>query len=142
MNIGYAGPVCDNGQIRLESLAGRAIRIADTTCGLNGQTLLGISFDARNLYFARFCQGGCGSARSGAFRYSLRTRRYALARFGRRLTGFSYDSGGRAYEVLAPDTAFGYCGNSVVEAPVPIVPPDCQILLTDRLIFAGARAPR
>ena len=142
MNIGYPGPVCNNGQIRLESLAGRASRIATTTCGLNGQTFVGVSFDARNLYFARFCQGGCGSARTGAFRYSLRSRRYALARFGRRLTGFSYDSGGRAFEVLAPDTAFGYCGNSVVEAPVPIVSPDCQILLTDRLEFAGTRAPR
>ena len=84
----------------------------------------------------------CGRGRFGAFRYSLRTARYSLARFGRRLTGFSYDSGGRAYEVLAPDTVFGYCGNSVEEAPVPVVPPDCQIVLADPLVFARDRAPR
>jgi hypothetical protein len=141
LNVGYPGPVCNNGQIRLDSLAGRAIRIANTTCGLDGQTLVGVSFDARNLYFARFCEAGGCDIRTGAFRYSLRTARYSLARIDQRLTGFSYDTAGRAYEVLAPDTAFGYCGNSVEEAPVPVVPPDCQIVLTNRLIFARARAP-
>lgn len=142
LNVGYPGPVCNNGQIRLDSLAGRAIRIGNTTCGLDGQTLVGVSFDARNLYFARFCQAGACDSRVGAFRYSLRTARYSLARIDQRLTGFSYDTGGRAYEVLAPDTAFGYCGNSVEEAPVPIVPPDCQIAVTKRLTFASTRAPR
>jgi len=143
MNVGYPGPVCNNGQIQLDSLAGRAIRVANTTCGLNGQTLVGVSFDTRNLYFARFCEAGCGrSGPIGAFQYSLGTGRYSLARFARRLTGFSYDTGGQAYEVLAPDTRFGYCGNSVEEAPEPIVPPDCQIVLTNRLVFARARAPR
>ena len=142
MNVGYPGPVCNNGQIRLESLAGRAIRIADTTCGLDGQQFVGLSFDVRNLYFARFCQAGRCDIRVGAFRYSLRTGRYSLATFDERLTGFSYDAGGRAYEVLAPDTAFGYCGNSVEEAPVPIVLPDCQIVLTSRLTFAHTRALR
>jgi hypothetical protein len=142
MNVGYPGPVCNNGQIRLESLAGRAIRIADTTCGLDGQQFVGVSFDARNLYFARFCQAGGCDIRVGAFRYSLKTGRYSLAAFDDRLTGFSYDAGGRAYEVLAPDTAFGYCGNSVDEAPVPIVPPECQIVLTGRLTFARTRALR
>jgi hypothetical protein len=141
MNVGYPGPVCDNGQVRLDSLAGRAIRIANTTCGLNGQSFAGVSFDARHLYFARFCVAepiGCGRGPFGAFRYSLRTAGYSLARFGRRLTGFSYDTGGRAYEVVAPDTADGYCGNSLEDAP----PPDCQIVRTDRLAFAPARAPR
>lgn len=142
MNVGYPGPVCNNGQIRLESLAGRAIRIADTTCGLDGQQFVGLSFDVRNLYFARFCQAGRCDIRVGAFRYSLRTGRYSLASFDERLTGFSYDVAERAYEVLAPDTAFGYCGNSVEEAPVPIVPPDCQIVLRSRLTFANIRALR
>ena len=96
---------------------------------------------SRNLYFARFCQAGACDARVGAFRYSFSTVKYSLARFARRLTGFSYDTGGRAYEVLAPDTAFGYCGNSIEEAPVPVVSPDCQIVLTDRLSFARVRAP-
>lgn len=140
MNVGYPGPVCNNTQVRLDSLGGRAIRIANTTCGLNGQTLVGISFDARNLYFARFCEEvpiGCGPRLSGAFRYSLRTAGYSLARFARRLTGFSYDAGGRAYEVLAPDTNNGYCGNSDEGAALP----DCEIVLTNRLSFVPARAP-
>ena len=135
------GPVCQNGQIRLESLTRRAIRIADTTCGLDGQQFVGLSFDARNLYFAHFCQGGACDARVGAFRYSLSTAKYSLARFARRLTGFSYDTGGRAFEVLAPDAVNGYCGNSIEEAPVPVVQPDCQIVLTDPLTFSRTRAP-
>jgi len=141
LNVGSPGPVCNNGQIRLDSLAGRTIRIARTTCGLDGQTFVGVSFDARNLYFARFCQAGGCDSRVGAFRYSLGTARYSLAPNSERLTGFSYDTGGRAYEVLAPDTAFGYCGNSVEEAPTPIVPPDCQVVLTSRLTFSPTRAP-
>lgn len=139
----YPGPVCGNGRILLGSLGGRVIRIANTTCGLNGQTFVGLSFDARNLYFARYCVAGCGQQLVGGFRYSLRSRRYSLARFGRRLTGFSYDSGGRAFEVLAPDSpGQGYCGNSVEETPQPAPPPACQIVLTDPLAFTRARAPR
>ncbi|MGZ8795571.1 MAG: hypothetical protein ACXW0F_13160 [Gaiellaceae bacterium] len=141
VNAGYPGPVCNNGQIRLDSIGGRSLRIADTTCGLNGQSFVGVSLDARNLYFARYCVAApvsCGRDRSGAFRYSLTSGRYSLARFGRRLTGFSYTSGGRAYEVLAPDTSNGYCGNSIEDAP----PPDCQIVLTDPLVFAPDRALR
>jgi hypothetical protein len=140
LNVGSPGPVCSNGQIRLDSLAGRAFRVARTTCGLDGQTFVGVSFDARNLYFARFCQVGRCDSRVGAFRYSVRTARYSLAPSGERLTGFSYDAGGRAYEVLAPDTAFGYCGNSVEEAPTPIVAPDCKVVLTSGLTFAPTRS--
>jgi hypothetical protein len=135
--VRYPGPVCQNGQIRLESLTRRAIRIADTTCGLDGQQFVGLSFDARNLYFARFCEAGGCDARVGAFRYSFSTAKYSLARFARRLTGFSYDTGGRAYEVLAPDAANGYCGNSIEGEALP----DCQIVLTDRFSFARVRAP-
>ncbi len=141
VNAGYPGPVCNNGQIRLNSLRGRSRRIADTTCGLDGQSFVGVSLDARNLYFARYCAAApvsCGRGRFGAFRYSLKSGRYSLARFGRRLTGFSFDTGGRAYEVRAPDTAVGYCGNSIEGA----APPDCQIVLTDPLVFARDRALR
>ena len=134
--------MCRNGRIWLESPAGPALRVADTTCGLDGQQFVGLSFDARNLYFARFCQAGGCDIRVGAFRYSLGTARYSLASFDERLTGFSYDAGGRAYEVRAPDNAFGYCGNSVEEAPVPIVLPVCQIVLTGPLTFARTRAFR
>jgi hypothetical protein len=139
VNIGYPGPVCNSALVRLDVLAGRSIRVAQASCGLNGQQLAGISFDARNLYFARYCvasPASCDSGKFGAFRYSLRTARYSLASFGLRLTGFSYDTGGRAFEVLAPDAANGYCGSSV-GAPEP----DCQIVLTDPLSFARARAP-
>jgi hypothetical protein len=140
----HPGPVCGSGRILLGTVGGRPVRIADTTCGLNGQTFVGLSFDAGNLYFAHFCVAepiGCGQ-RVGAFRYSLRTRRYSLARFGRRLTGFSYDRGQKAFEVLAPDTPRGYCGNSVEEAPQPGPAPDCQIVLTDPLTFARTRPLR
>jgi hypothetical protein len=138
VNGGYPGPVCNNGQIRLDSLGGRSIEIANTTCGLNGQSFVGVSFDARNLYFARFCVADPTCGRTGAFRYSLRSARYSLAGFGARLTGFSFNSGSRAYEVLAPTTGpNGYCGNSVEGGPLP----DCRIVLSDPLVFARARAP-
>jgi hypothetical protein len=140
----HPGPVCGSGRIVLGPLFERPIRIADTTCGLNGQAFAGLSFDSRNLYFAHFCvaePSGCGQ-RTGVFRYSLRTRRYSIAPFGLRLTGFSYDGDGRAFEVLAQDTPRGYCGNSVADAPQPGPVPLCQIVLTDRLGFARTRPPR
>ena len=40
------------------------------------QQFVGLSFDARNLYFARFCQAGACDARVGAFRYSFSTVKY------------------------------------------------------------------
>jgi hypothetical protein len=79
VNGGYPGPVCNNGQIRLDTLGGRSTRIANTTCGLNGQSFVGVSFDTRNLYFARFCVADPACGRTGAFRYSLRNGRYSLA---------------------------------------------------------------
>ena len=48
------------------------------------------------------CASGCGQQLVGGFRYSLRSRRYSLAHFGRRLTGFSYDSGGRRSKSWRP----------------------------------------
>ena len=145
MNGGSPGPVCHNGRIQLDSLAGRSRLIANTTCGLDGQSFIGVSFDSRNLYFARFCQASpvsCAAGRFGAFRYSLKAARYSIARFGLRLTGFSYDTGGRAYEVLAPDAANGYCGNFAEETPVPMEPPDCFVVRTDPFKFVRVRAPR
>ena len=146
MNVGYPGPVCNN-RTDPAGLTGKTKHPdrGHEVRPLDGQQFVGISFDARNLYFARFCAASpisCKVGRFGAFRYSLRTARYSLARFGRRLTGFSYDAGGRAYEVLAPDAANGYCGNSIEEAPLPLVQPDCQIVLSDPLTFARDRALR
>jgi hypothetical protein len=42
----------------------------------------------------------------------------SLARFGRRLTGFSYAGAGRAYEVRAVDTDAGYCGSTLPRRPL------------------------
>jgi hypothetical protein len=135
VNFGYPGPVCNNGRILLGTVAGRFTRVAETTCGLNGQNFIGLSFDTRNLYYARFCASepvGCGRSRFGAFRVSLSSGRAALARFGRRLTGWSYDSAGRAFEVLAPDGPNGYCGNSLPEEPSP----ECRVVRSDPLVFS------
>jgi hypothetical protein len=139
LNVGF----CDDGLIQLDSLAGRAIRVAEQSCGLSGRRFVGVSFDAHNLYFARFCEGGCDrGAPVGAFRYSLSSGRFLLARFNDLLTGFSYDAGGRAYEVVARENSNGYCGNTV-EDPLPGAPPlpVCEVLLTDPLDFARTRAP-
>jgi hypothetical protein len=141
MLVAGPGPVCDNGHVRLQPLSGRAIRVADITCGLNGQSFVGVSFDARNLYFAAFraeVPAGGGRAGFGAVRYALATGRFSVARFGRRLTGFSFAGDGRAYEVLAPDTppSYDFCGNSD-ETP----PPNCLIVRTDRLSFTPGKSP-
>ncbi|MGI8728884.1 MAG: hypothetical protein ACR2LK_02650 [Solirubrobacteraceae bacterium] len=134
-----AGGVCGRREVRLVRSGGRVSRIGDQTCGLNGQSWAGLSFSAGRLYVARFCVANpsCGR-RYGAYRYRLRTGDYQLAQFGRRLTGFAYAGGGRAYEVRAPDTDRGYCGNSLPDEPRPL----CQVVLTDPLDFGPARPPR
>jgi hypothetical protein len=143
LNVGYPGSVCDDGLIQLDSLAGRAIRVAEQPCGLSGRRFVGVSFDAHNLYFARFCEGGCDPGEPvGVFRYSLTRARFLLARFNDLLTGFSYDAGGRAYEVVARENINGYCGNTADDIPPGSPPlPVCEVLLTDPLDFARTRAP-
>lgn len=138
VTYGYAGVggVCGRREVRLATLDGEVRQVGDQLCGLNGQSWVGLSFDAGRLYVARYCQAepeGCGSGRYGAFRYRLSTGDYALARFGRRLTGFSYEGDGRAYEVRAP----GYCGNSLPEST-----PACRVVLGDALRFEASEAPR
>lgn len=135
-----AGGVCGRREVRLATLDGEVRQVGDHICGLNGQSWVGLSFDAGRLYVARYCQAdprGCGSGLYGAFRYRLSTGDYALARFGRRLAGFSYAGDGRAHEVRAPDTDAGYCGNSL-----PDETPPCEVVLTDPLSFERSRAPR
>ncbi len=138
-HVGVGG-VCGRREVRLATLDGEVRQVGDHTCGLNGQSWVGLSFDAGRLYVARYCQAdptGCGSGRYGAFRYRLSTGDYALARFGRRLTGFSYEGDGRPYEVRAPDTDQGYCGNSLPEST-----PACEVVLGDALRFEASDAPR
>ena len=83
MNVGYPGPVCNNGQIRLGSLARRAIRIADTTCGLDGQPSSASRSTHATFTSRAFATRAECDPRVGAFRYSLRAARYSLAAFGR-----------------------------------------------------------
>jgi len=143
LNIGYPGSVCPDGLIQLDSPAGRATRVAQQPCGLSGRGFVGVSFDAHNLYFARFCEAICEPREPvGAFRYSLRSASFSLARFNDRLTGFSYDASGRAYEVVARENINGYCGNTADDIPPGSPPlPVCEVLLTDPLAFARTRAP-
>jgi hypothetical protein len=136
-----AGGVCGRWEVRVTSLDGEARQVADQICGLDGQSYVGVSFAAGRLYFARYCAGnprGCGRKQYGAFRYALSDDTYGLAQYGRRLTGFSYAGGGRAYEVRATDTANGYCGNSLPDQP----PPPCDVVLATGFRFASTRAPR
>jgi hypothetical protein len=133
------GPVCDNEYVRLQPLFGRAIPVASVTCGLNGTQLVGVSFDARNLYFASI-RAEVPLGGLGAVRYALSSGRFSVARFGRRLMGFSYDRG-RAYEVVAPDTppSYDFCGNA---DEIPGEPaPECLIVRTDRLTFKPGKPP-
>lgn len=134
------GGVCGRKEIRLDTLDGEVRQIADMTCGLNGQSQVGLSFDEGRLYWGRYCAASpAGCRNSGGWRYRLSTGEYALAGHDRRLTGFSYVDDGRAYEVRAPDERNGYCGNSIAGAPDP---PLCTIVYTDPLIFRSTNAPR
>ena len=135
------GGVCGRWEVRLTTLGGEARQVADHVCGLNGQSFAGVSFADGRLYFARYCAADpqdCGRDAFGAYRHALSTGDDALAGFARRLYGFAWAGGGRAYEVRAPDTPNGYCGNSLPDEP----PPPCEVVLTDPLSFAPARAPR
>lgn len=134
------GGLCGRKEVRLDTLDGDVRQIADMTCGLNGQSQIGLSFDEGRLYWARYCVASPGGCRnSGAWRYRLSTGDYALARYGRRLTGFSYVDDGRAYEVRAPDERNGYCGNSIEgDADQPL----CTVVYTGPLDFRSTDAPR
>jgi hypothetical protein len=136
-----AGGVCGRWEVRLSTLDGDARQVADQTCGLDGQSYVGVSFHAGRLYFAHYCgsrPSGCGRHAYGAFRYRLSDASYGLAQFGRRLTGFAYTGADRAYEVRADNTSNGYCGNSLPDEPAPA----CDLVLTDEPRFASTRAPR
>lgn len=141
LNVTYnypgVGGICAFKEIRLDTLDGSSRSLADQLCGLGGQSYVGLSFDRGNLYWARYCAGdpgGCRPSDSGAYRYTLRTRRYALAGFVRMLAGFSYAGGGRAYEVRAD------CVDTLEEPALPVAP--CQVVHTDPLSFSPRRPPR
>jgi hypothetical protein len=135
------GETGDNVELRLDDLDGGSRQIARIhNPGLGGQRHVGPSFDRGRLYFARTCAGdpgGCSTSNSGAFRYGLSTGAYELAGFVRRLTGFSYVDAQHAYEVQAPETRQGSCGNSL---PGEFAP--CQIVLTGAMSFHRTKAPR
>jgi hypothetical protein len=134
-----AGGVCGTWEVRAVSLSDRkAQKLDDVTCGLDGQTWVGLSF-AHGRLAATLTRAGEESERCvrrfGAYRFALTGTRTDYACADRRIEGFALLSTGRAYEVRAPDTRDGYCGNSL-EGEFP----QCQFVLTDPLAFR--RVPR
>lgn len=130
IDMGVAAGVCGLRTLRLLDLRTRRARVLGTQlCGLNGQQWLGPSFDAGRVYFARTCNTECSARRFGAYRYDLRTRRFALAGDSRRVAGWAYGGRGTAYVVRA--TWLG-CG-----------PPTsgCSVVWTDELRFRVVRRP-
>lgn len=143
LNVTYTyeggGGICGRKEIRLDTLDGEVRQIADQTCGLGGQSYVGLSFDEGRLYWVRYCQGdpdGCRD-KAGAFRYRLSTGEYALAGHTRQLTGFSYVDDNRVYEVRGP----GGCGTRFGDRPTDRFG-DCEIVYTDPLDFASTTGPR
>jgi len=137
---GNFGGICGLKEIHLQTIGQRARRLASLLCGLGGQSYAGPSFIGANLYWARYCAGdpgGCPPSRAGTYRYRLPTGAYALARFQRNLTGFSYLGGGRALEVRVTSNNAGDCGNPPTDAAG-----DCLIVRLDRLRFGAVRPPR
>lgn len=136
-NSGGFGGVCGLREIQVQTLGQGARRLASQICGLGGQSYAGPSFVGGSLYWARYCAGdpaGCAPSRAGAYRYGLRSGRYALASFERRLTGFSYLGAGRAFEVRVTSNEFGDCGNPADDAAG-----DCEIVRVDGLRFRAVR---
>ena len=70
LNVNVFDPdddLCGKREISLLKVgAKRAHLIARQSCGLDGQTLNGPSFDGGWLYFARACNTSCGASRYGA----------------------------------------------------------------------------
>jgi hypothetical protein len=124
------GGVCGQREVRLLDVRTRRSRtLGSHLCGLNGQTWVGPSFDARRLYFTRTCNedGICGSSRYGVYRYDLRTGRYALAGDSRSVVSWAYGGRGSAYRVRGG-------GWECLD--------DCALYRVTGLRFKAARAPR
>ena len=137
---GHFGGICGLKEIHLQTIGPRARRLASMLCGLGGQSFAGSSFVGANLYWARYCAGdpgGCPPSRAGAYRYRLSTGAYALTRFRRDLTGFTYHGRGRAVEVRVTLNNAGGCGNPHIDAAG-----DCLIVRVDGLRFVAVRPPR
>ena len=146
VNVNYGsghrrGGICGFREIHVQIIGQRAQRLAAQVCGLGGQVYVGLSFFGGSLYWARYCaSAACGGppTRSGAYRYGLRSGAYALARFQRHLTGFSYLGGGQAIEVRVTYLQdAGFCGNPPIDAAG-----DCEIVRVDGLRFEAGRPPQ
>ncbi len=121
--------VCGERAIRLVTLGRSAVRlVASQVCGLDGQVYSGPSFAAGRLYYARSCNqgGGCSGARFGALRYRIADGSYASSPQARVLTGWAYDTGGRAYEARAACQA----------TENPDSGPPCRVVLVSGLRFS------
>lgn len=148
VNVTYTYPdisgICGQREVRLTTIDGGPVRqVANTLCGLSGQTHVGVSFDRGRLWWARSCpgdDGGCTDT-GGAWRYGLRSRRYERSSIGDGggtsypdLVGFSAAGNGMAYFT---EKGYGQC------PPGRAVSASCgEVLRAYSFDFMRARAPR
>lgn len=132
LNLNVANPdadVCGTREIRLLKLGEKnAHLIGRQTCGLDGQTFNGPSFDAGWLYFARACNTSCGASRYGAYRY--RNGRYEIAGDDHPLVDWAWGGNGAVYQVRSQDGAG--CSDPDVR---------CTVVWTNGLTFKRVGAP-
>lgn len=139
LNVTYfhknMGGICGEREVRLDDVErASAAQVADTICGLSGQTWLGPSFVAGRLLFARICPGdpgGCGNHDAVAYRYRLSTRRTETVPSLSFVQGFAALGVDRALEVRSPAGATGRCQGDVPPGP----PSGCALVLVDPLRF-------
>lgn len=133
--------VCGRREVRLVTVGGDARQVADTICGLSGQTHLGLSFVAGHLLWVRTCPGDDGGCLTtgGVWRYDLADGSYergALDVPGAPAPGYA---GLDAFAALPR-------GAMLLGVNRPCVPDDrtdCgQILRAAPPAFRTARAPR
>ena len=132
LNLNASNPdagVCGTREIKLLKLGAKNPHlIGRQTCGLDGQTFNGPSFEAGWLYFARACNTSCGASRYGAYRY--RNGHYEIAGDDHPVVDWAWGGNGSAYQVRSQDS-------------VGCSDPDerCTVVWTDGLIFKPVGAP-
>jgi len=115
--------ICGERQIRLVDVVRRSSAlVADTICGLGGQTFVGVSWAGSQLLFARTCPGdpgGCRDAHALAYRYTPPSRRTEIVKQPGVMLGFAALDATHALEVRAPNTKNGTCDNYDPSGPHP-----------------------
>ncbi len=129
VNVDPDDGLCGKREISLLKVGAKEAHvIARQSCGLDGQTLNGPSFDGGWLYFARACNTNCGVSRYGAYRY--RKGHYEIAGDNHPLVDWAWGANGSAYQFRSQDS-------------VGCSDPDlrCTVVWTDGLIFKRVGAP-